>query len=79
MTKFYPMAFEGSVRTRSARWFRLSGEMRAPKKGEYYLSGAIPEVYRAPNDLSTAYNIMIEVPAPPKTIMRDGFEYQLRS
>jgi hypothetical protein len=30
---------------------------RPPKKGEYYLSGANPIAYRAPNDLSTAYLI----------------------
>ncbi len=34
-----------------------TGEMRAPKRGEWYLSGAIIEGYRAANDLSTAYYI----------------------
>ncbi len=38
-----------SIRTR---------EFRAPKAGEYYLSGASPAAYRAPNDLTTAYRIM---------------------
>jgi hypothetical protein len=33
------------------------GEFRPPKKGEYYLSGAIPMAYKAPNDLSTSYHI----------------------
>lgn len=28
-----------------------------PKKGEWYLSGAIPEAYKAPNDLSHPYFI----------------------
>lgn len=32
-------------------------EVRPPRAGEYYLSGAIPEVYRAPEDLTTAYRI----------------------
>ena len=34
-----------------------SGEKRPPRKGEWYLSGAIPEAYRAPNDLDTPYHI----------------------
>ncbi len=32
-------------------------EFRPPKKGEYYLSGARPVAYKAPNDLSQAYRI----------------------
>lgn len=31
---------------------------RNPKKGEYYLSGAWPKAYKAPNDLSSAYIIV---------------------
>lgn len=34
-----------------------TGEKRPPKKGEWYLSGAIVEAYRAPKDLTTAYHI----------------------
>jgi hypothetical protein len=40
--------------------YTMTGEKRAPKRGEFYLSGAIPEVYRAPNDLTTPYYIMRE-------------------
>ncbi len=36
---------------------RLTRENRPPRKGEWYLSGSIPEAYRAPNDLSTSYLI----------------------
>ena len=32
---------------------------RCPKKGEYYLSGAIPSAYLAKNDLNTMYFIAI--------------------
>lgn len=32
--------------------------LRCPKQGEYYLSGAIPKAYKAPNDLSTEYLIV---------------------
>lgn len=35
-----------------------TGEFREPRKGEYYLSGAIPTAYRAPADLSIKYHIM---------------------
>ena len=61
------------------RFFNLSGEKRCPKKGEYYLSGAIPEVYQAPNDLSTVFHIMILAVTPPQTIERDGLIYRLQA
>lgn len=38
--------------------FVKSGEFRAPRKGEWYLSGAEPAAYLAPADLSTPYHIM---------------------
>lgn len=34
-----------------------TGERRAPLKGEWFLSGAIPAVYLAQNDLSMVYTI----------------------
>lgn len=34
-----------------------TGEKRCPRKGEWYLSGAVIEAYRAPNDLNTPYHI----------------------
>lgn len=34
-----------------------TGEFRCPKKGEWFLSGAIIEAYRAPNDIPTMYYI----------------------
>ena len=36
----------------------VKGEFRPPRKGEWYLSGAIPAAYKAPNDLTTAYRIV---------------------
>lgn len=36
----------------------LTGEKRQPCAGEWYLSGAIPEAYRAPSDLSSVYHIV---------------------
>ena len=37
---------------------QLTGEFRAPKAGEWFLSGAIPEAYYAPNALTTSYHIL---------------------
>lgn len=34
---------------------RLTGEKRAPRKGEWYLSGAIPAGWFAPNDLDSVF------------------------
>ena len=34
-----------------------TGEKRAPKAGEWYLSGAIPAAYQAKADLPTVYHI----------------------
>lgn len=33
------------------------GDFRPPKKGEWYLSGAVVEAYYAPNDLTTPHLI----------------------
>lgn len=40
------------------------GETRQPKAGEWFLSGAAPEAYQAPNDLKMARSILrlVEVP-----------------
>lgn len=40
---------------------KKTGEFRCPKKREWFISGAIPLAYYAPNDLSTAYYIAIIV------------------
>ena len=37
---------------------KQTGEYREPRRNEYYLSGAQPRAYRAPNDLSSKYHIM---------------------
>lgn len=38
--------------------FVKTGEFRPPRRDEYYLSGAIPEVWRARGNLSSPYYIM---------------------
>ena len=42
---------------------RKTREFRPPKKGELYISGAIPMIWQAPNDLSTSFWIaeLVEV------------------
>lgn len=37
--------------------FVKTGEFRAPRKGEWYISRAMRGVWRAPNDLVCAYQI----------------------
>jgi hypothetical protein len=54
--KYYPG--EHNYYTKPRMIYERTGEFRAPRKGEYYLSGAIPCAYRAQNDLSTDYHIM---------------------
>ena len=46
--------------SKSGRYARAvrTYEFRSPKAGEWYLSGAIPTAYRAPNDLSSEFHIM---------------------
>jgi len=59
----YPLADCPTMEERPARVTQrnlrceATGEFRAPKKGEWYLSGAIVEGYRAPADLNTPYHI----------------------
>ena len=46
---------------RGKRYYVRTGEKRPPRKGEWYLSGAIPQAYQAPNDLNSAYHILSPV------------------
>lgn len=60
MPSYYPVAESGAtiskVDPKLDRVIR-TGETRAPKRGEWYLSGAIPEGYQAPNDLTQEFQI----------------------
>lgn len=42
-------------------------EFRAPRRGEWYLSGARPTAYKAPNDFSSQYRIMRLIKVERKT------------
>lgn len=54
--KLYPLGghYIGAANKRAV-W---TGEYRQPKRGEWYLSGAIPAAYQAPNDLTTPFHIL---------------------
>lgn len=49
--------------------------VRAPNKGEWYLSGANPVAYRAPNDLSIKFRIMRLVAVERKISAHDRIHY----
>jgi hypothetical protein len=63
--KYFPLADEPSpedlaalnVEDRVGVRAVATGEFRAPRKGEWFLSGSYVEAYRAENDLNTAYHI----------------------
>lgn len=48
-----------------------TGEFRSPKQGEWYISGAVPEAYKAPNNLGTKFNIAKIVLTEIKTIVKE--------
>lgn len=45
-----------------------TGEFREPQKGEWYLSGAIPGAWKAPNTLSTKFHICKLVRTRTRTV-----------
>jgi len=49
-----PAGMLGKIQLRGVR----TGEYRAPKAGEWYLSGAEPEAWKARNDLTSPYYIL---------------------
>jgi hypothetical protein len=59
---------DGKRHILAAKW---TGERRTPRAGEWYLSGAIIEAYRAPNDLTTSYPIAYIVRVEGTTIYRE--------
>lgn len=56
MTKYYPVLI-GPLEGRINYHARATGEFRPPRKGEWYLSGAIVEAYQARADLTTSFHI----------------------
>jgi hypothetical protein len=50
--------YSGEYELKQRTIYVRTGEFRPPKKGEWYLSGAIPRAYKALNDLTSPYHIM---------------------
>lgn len=69
-----PITFEGMP----GLYFYETGEFRAPRKGEYYLSGAVLAAYRAPNDLTTAYRVARPTYRAVSQLARRGALYGTR-
>lgn len=67
----YPLASGETPpsRAREPRKVRAmwTGEKRPPKRGEWFLSGAIVEAYKAPNDLTHPHLIAVLV-QPVETV-----------
>ena len=59
-----PRVYENAEQTffQDSEAFLKSEEFRAPRKGEWFLSGAKPGAYKAPNDL-TGMSYHIAIPA----------------
>jgi len=76
----YPIAMYGSgvwpitLHVKGIPWSKVrarwTGERRPPRKGEWYLSGAVIEAWKTINDLSTPYHIaeLVEVETVTKVV-----------
>jgi len=59
-------------------FFEATGEVRGIEKGEWFISGAIPEAYQSvATDSLGKYHIAIPTAAPQKTIVVGGLTYKL--
>jgi hypothetical protein len=77
----YRRAGTGSVELLPFRtlptYFRWTGEVRPPKSGEWFLSGAIVEAYEATSNMKDTRHIANPIADPPQIIEKDGFKYRL--
>jgi hypothetical protein len=56
-TIYYPIAAEENYHIRREFHAVWTGEIRPPRKGEWFLSGAIVEAYKAHSDLNQSLHI----------------------
>lgn len=56
----------------NGRKFIHTNQFRSPRRGEFFLSGAIPEVYFTAVDLTSDYDIMREAPIAPQLNLNGG-------
>jgi hypothetical protein len=77
----FRLAVDGSLAPdpiNGPQFFKWTGEIRGIKKGEWFISGGIPEAYMAvANDSTGKYHIAIPADTPEKILKVDGFTYQL--
>lgn len=66
--KRFRLAENGGTISQSLLRAKPTGEFRCPKQGEWYISGAISEAYKAPNDLLCKFWIAKIVLIEKKTI-----------
>jgi hypothetical protein len=57
------------------QFFKWAGEKRPAKQGEYFISGAIPEVYYAQMNQENDNYIALPTEEPPKQIFIHGVPY----
>jgi hypothetical protein len=59
--QLFPLASPYAGVGPGSKWYnqrvRATGEWRNPQRGEWFISGAIPEGYLAPSALSNAFHI----------------------
>lgn len=71
----YPGALPNNITLpKSGIKFKATGEFRAPKAGEHYLSGAIIQAYRASQDYSEAMRYWIAVPGKVTRTVTETWE-----
>ena len=61
MTTYYPLVTNRLPDMGRNHRAKKSGEFRNPRKGEWFLSGAIPGAYLAMADLTSPYHILTVV------------------
>lgn len=66
-----------SITNRDQSYYIRTGEYRVPVKGEFFLSGAIVEVYKATGKENKNLPIAEKIPDPPKYIYSNGLRYKL--
>lgn len=59
LDEWYPIAPFEKYAYREDIKARWTGEKRPPRAGEWYLSGAVVEAYRAPCDLTQEFHICL--------------------
>lgn len=62
-----PITFEG----KPGHWSYSIQGMRKPKRGEFYLSGAVVQAYQAPDDLVGEYLVVVPI---RQFVMRNSWQ-----